>query len=110
MAYTIAPVTKEMIDQVQSYISTEETFHMDAFDMEEITNLVYGKRVEMLESPNDTTHEYNVNGVVEQYDQKTLDNAIKDGNLECYSYGVILDDLCAKKIIKPGNYFLRMSW
>lgn len=110
MTNNITPVTAELIEQVQGYISTQQTFHMDAFDMEEITEMVYGNRIEMLESPNDTTHEFTVDGKLGDYEKKQLKKAIEDGNLECYSYGVILEDLCAKKIIKPGNYFLRMSW
>lgn len=110
MTRTIAPVTTDMIEKVQGYISTEQTFHMSAFDMEEITEMVYGNRIEMLESPNDTTHEFTVNGGMDDYEEKQLKNAIQNGHLECYSYGTILDDLCSKKIIKPGNYFLRMSW
>jgi hypothetical protein len=110
MTNVITPVTAELIEQVQGYISIQQTFHMDAFDMEEITEMVYGNRIEMLESPNDTTHQFNVNGKSDDYNKRTLDNAIKNGHLECYSYGVILNDLCAKKIIKPGKYFLRMSW
>jgi hypothetical protein len=33
MTHTIVPVTTDLIEKVQGYISTEQTFHMDAFDM-----------------------------------------------------------------------------
>jgi hypothetical protein len=110
MIRTITPVNAELMGKVQSYVSTEQTFHMDAFDMEEITQMVYGSRIEMLESPNDTTHEFTVKAKLDDYDKETVQEAIKDGYLACYSYGAILNDLCEKTLIKPGNYFLRMSW
>jgi hypothetical protein len=110
MIRTITPVNTELMEKVQGYVSTEQTFHIDAFDMEDITEMVYGTRIEMLESPNDTTHEFTVKAKLDDYNKKTVQQAIEDGSLECYAYGAILDDLCEKTLIKPGNYFLRMSW
>lgn len=104
---TINPEIKE---KIQSFVETKKTFHIDAFDMEDITESVYGVRIEMLESPNDTTHEYSVDANLDNYDQEKLDNAIKNGHMAHYLYGVILSDLCKKGYIEAGEYFLRMSW
>jgi hypothetical protein len=102
----------QILDKIQSYISVKKTFHVDAFDMEKITEIVYGKSIEMLESPNDTTHQ--VSGVkkeeLDEYDISTLEKAIKDGCLENYNYRIMLTDLCNKDYLEPGDYFLRMSW
>jgi hypothetical protein len=98
-------------EQLQAFVTPQHTFHIDAFDLQEITQLVYGKEIEMLESPNDTTHEYTAQaGALEAYDQKALDEAIECGSLECWQYRVILNDLCNKGYLTAGEYFIRMSW
>lgn len=99
-----------LLSQIQSFISTEKTFHIDAFDLQEITLLVYGVTIEMLESPNDTTHEFTVNSTLDKYEQEYVNNAIQNKYLECYNFGSILNDLCNKNFIEKGKYFVRMSW
>lgn len=42
--------------EVQSYFSKEVTFQIDGRQLEKITESVYGKRIEIIESDNDTTH------------------------------------------------------
>ena len=97
-------------DFVQSFIEQEKTFQINAFDLEKITKTVYGKSIEMLESPNDTTHEYTVSASVDNNSQETLENAIKNGYLEYWQYSCILDNLCQKGLVESGKYFVRMSW
>ena len=97
-------------DFVQSFIEQEKTFQLDAFDLEKITQTVYGESVEMLESSNDTTHEYTVSASVDKNSQQTLEKAIKNGYLEYWQYGCVLDDLCHKGLVETGKYFVRMSW
>ena len=97
-------------DFVQSFIEQEKTFQLDAFDLEKITQTVYGKSIEMLESSNDTTHEYEVKSNLDKNGQKTLAESIKNGHLEYWQYSCILDDLCQKGLIDKGKYFVRMSW
>lgn len=101
---------QELLNEIQSFVSTKKTFHIDAFDMEEITQLVYGKSIEMLESANDTTHEFSVSANSAYHDKETLKKAVEEGSLEYYQYGTILDDLCSKGYLEAGEYFLRMSW
>ena len=103
-------INAELREKIQSFISTEQTFHIEAFDMENITKAAYGKEIEMLDSPNDTTHQFNVEKELPEWDEKIVKKAIEDRSLECHLYRVILNDLCKKEYIKPGRYFLRMSW
>jgi uncharacterized protein YgbK (DUF1537 family) len=103
-------VNPELLQQVQTFVETKKTFHIDAFDMEDITEAVYGVRIEMLESANDTTHEYTVKNTVDKHDESYLKKAIADGHMAHWQYGVILSDLCRKGLLEPGEYFLRMSW
>ena len=96
--------------EVQSYFSKEVTFQIDGRQLEKITESVYGKRIEIIESDNDTTHSYKVETGLADYEQEKLDTAIEEGILECYEYNVILNDLCTKGLIEPGQYFVRVSW
>lgn len=101
-------ITKE---EVQAIFECKKIFYFDGFDFEQLTQQIYGKRIEILESANDTTHEFSdMNGELDEYDQKTLDNAIRNGYLEYYSYRVILNDLVKKQLLEPGDYFMRISW
>lgn len=106
----MSEMNKETYNIVQSYIKTQKTFHISDVDMENIIHSVYGKNIEMLESQNDITHEYNVVDQMNEYDDEKLEKALKDGHLEYYNYGVILNDLCEKEYIQPGKYFIRVSW
>ena len=103
-------VNQDQKGLVQSYIEQEKTFSIDAFDLEEITKSVYSSSIEMLESSNDTTHQYNVDTSEDEYSKKTLENAIKNGYLEHWNYSCILNNLCTKGLIEKGKYFVRMSW
>lgn len=98
-------------NKIQSNVWEKHTFHMNALRFREITQLVYGKSIEMLGSSNDTTHEYTVEGAGLNGDEKkNLEKAIKYGGLEERNYNLILEDLCQKGYLQPGEYFLRMSW
>lgn len=100
-----------IFDAIQAKIEEKSTYHMNAFRLEDITEMVYGKKIQMLESPNDTTHEYTVHGGgLGEEDQETLNDAVESGGLEDWNYDLILEDLCEKGYIKPGKYFVRMSW
>ena len=102
--------TEENKNFIQSFIAKKSTFHMNAFNLENITQVIYGKSIEMLESPNDTTHEFTVEEKQDNYKKEDLQKAIKNGYLEYWQYDCILNDLCEKGLIEPGKYFLRMSW
>lgn len=104
-------VTAATPEKIRSYISKQQVFYMDAYDMEEISEMVYGQRIEMLESPNDTTHQFNVtNNPLDKYEQEYVTQAVKNGHLQCWAYRYLLCDLCIKGFVEPGKYFLRMSW
>lgn len=97
-------------DLIQKYITEEKIFYIDAFDLEHITKTVYGVSIEMTNSPNNTTHEYNVSSDLSEYDKETLRDALANENLECDYYNSILNDLCNKNMIESGKYLIRMAW
>ncbi len=99
-----------MQTSLQHRFEKKTTYQIDAFDLEALLQSVYGTRIEMLESANDTTHEFRADATVDEYEQETVQKAIKQGALECWAYGALFNDLCHKGYIKPGTYYVRMSW
>lgn len=104
-------MTTEAQNLINKFISVQKSFEVDAFHLQQITKAVYGGAIEMLESPNDTTHEYDVSAdELEEWDKEYLANAIKNKYERYFQYGVILNDMCIKGLIEPGKYYVRMSW
>ena len=102
---------QNIVNEIALRLHAKYTYHIDAFGLEHITELVYGKKIKMLESPNDTTHEYSIEGEgLDDYDQETLNEAIESGGLEDWNYDLVLEDLCEKGYVQPGKYLVRMSW
>lgn len=103
---------KKSVENLQSHFTEETTYYIDAFDLEKVLEQVYGKRIEMTESSNDTTHEFNVESNNSEYkwDKEDVEKAIKQGHMPCWKYYAILNDLCSKGHIKEGKYFIRMCW
>ena len=100
----------ELLQAAQAIVTKSGGFKIYYGDLENLTDTVYGKYIEMLESPNDTTHEFDVDGNLDEDDQEALEKAIKKGYLEYYRYGVILNDLVRQGLMEPGQYLVRVSW
>lgn len=102
-----------IVEDLQEYFSQEVTYHISARDLEELLIFkVYKKRIEMTESLNDSTHEFIVEAKNDEYeyDKETVEKALQNGYMPCWQYYTILNDLCSKGHIKPGRYFIRVSW
>lgn len=93
-------------------LKTKSSFHLSASNFETGTLAVYGKRIEVIDSPNDTTHEFRgVDGAkLDKSDQKALDEAIHNGDIEAYQAGVVLNDLVKRGVLTAGDYYIRVSW
>jgi hypothetical protein len=63
-----------------------------------------------LESPNDSVHDYEVTGKVDEYQQEDIVEAIANKNTEYYMLGPILNDLCSKGKLEAGCYLVRVCW
>ena len=86
-------------------------FHMSDSSFESGTKAVYGKSIELLESSNDTTHEYTkIDGVVEEWYEDDLEKAIEDGDIECWKAHIVLNDLVRRGALPAGDYFIRVCW
>ena len=100
------------VENLQNYFTEKVTYHISERDLEKLILKVYGKRIEITESSNDTTHEFEAeaNNDEYEYDKETVEKALEDGYMPCWQYYTILNDMCTKGYIKPGRYFIRVSW
>ena len=63
-----------------------------------------------LESPNDSTHRFTVDGKVSEYDQKAIDDIKSRESCEYYMLGLVLNDLCKQGLVEPGTYLVEVRW
>lgn len=92
---------------VQGFVETKTTYHLTIQDMLKITEKVYGKSIQMEEGINETTYEYKVIAKDCNYEHQ---QDMKEGYVGHWSYGKILEDLCYRKLLEPGDYFIRFTW
>lgn len=92
--------------------TTKSTHYVDYFDMQNYLTEKLGKRVEIIESPNDTDYSIDIEkGDIYEYDQDTIDEFIENGYIYMdYGYHTIFKYLCNQGIIEEGNYVIRVSW
>ncbi len=95
-----------MIESLQHHFDENITHHIYCSDLEQLTLEVYGNVIGLMSS-NDTTHEFNVG---KGKDVSYLQQGIDSGDLEDWQYDSVLNDMCDKGLIKPGLYFVRVSW
>jgi hypothetical protein len=90
----------------------EASFHMSDSGFESGTRSFYGKRIGIIDTPNDTTHEVSIESVeaLESWDQETLDEAVADGNIESWKLNVVFQDLVNKGVLQPAKYYVRVCW
>jgi hypothetical protein len=65
-----------------------------------------------LGSPNDSTHSYTVigNGPDYEFDEDSVNEAIESKGCEHYGLGIVLNDLCKKEKLPPGEYLVSVCW
>ena len=86
---------------------------IDYHDFGTFVQEVYGlrDRFDILETPNDSTHSYSgIDGKMSEYEETQLAEMIKDGCGEYYRLADILNDLCRKGKIVPGDYLIDVCW
>jgi len=91
----------------------EETFYV--MDYDEVDSLIeqhYGRGYEFLakeEASNDSTHRFNVNGRLSEWDQRDVDKWVQTGS-GSYLTSRLLNDLANKGVIPTGNYLIEVCW
>jgi hypothetical protein len=86
---------------------------IDAFDLEGLVCEAYSLSDfnAILESPNDCVHSYAVtDDPLEPWDQNILLEAISNQDINYYNVKVILNDLCRRGAIDPGEYLMEVCW
>lgn len=92
-------------------IETKTCFYMSDSGFEAGTRAVYGKEIRLLDSNNDTTHEYSrIDGVVNEWDEKRIQQALEQGGIEYHLAYLIFNDLVRRGVIPKGDYFVRVCW
>ena len=91
-------------------------FEIDCWDFEKLVHKVYGHKdyeyVADVECGNDSSQRYNgikVDQESSKWDKRDLDEFIESGKYSNIAY-ILLQDMCRKKIIKPGNYLISVCW
>lgn len=93
-------------------MTLEASFHMTDSGFRAGTKSFYGKRIDIIDTPNDTTHEVSIEGIetLESWDQKTLEGAVSRGDIDAWQLNVVFQDLVNKGVLQPGKYYIRVSW
>ena len=102
-------MTTQAKNLIEKYLKTQSTYSIDYEKMEEITQEIYGKSIEIFKRTNDTTYRY----IVEQnhsHSQKELQKTIINGGCEEHYFGYILNDMFEKGFIPSGIYYIYVSW
>jgi len=91
----------------------ETVYRADYDDVEEFIQKFYEdpeyEFVVDMESHNDTSLRFNVNGKLDDWSQKKVEE-FRAGKRRPFICGALLNDLCRQKIIKPGDYIVDVSW
>lgn len=93
-------------------LSFEASYHLHHSNFESGTQAVYSKRIRIIETPNDTTHEISIDKAepLPTWSQEELDEAVAQGHIEAWNLDVVFQDLVNKGVLEPGKYYVRVSW
>jgi hypothetical protein len=107
---------KEKASQNAFRAETKTTVHIDAFALEKWFKSVFGKELEFVattECDNDSSHEFDVDGIVDNntYD-KQAEAFIYGDRKSAPNYGInsVLNVLCRDGFIPAGEYVVSVSW
>lgn len=87
---------------------------VDYYDVEVLIHKIYGSHFEIVaqeEASNDSNLTFTVEAKEPEYDwdRDELEKFTSNRTSDC-STSLILNDMCRKGIIEPGNYLINISW
>ena len=94
----------------------EVSYHtVNHFEWERVVNEFYKPTPEWdfvsdHEANNDSDYSFNVDGKVDDRDEKRLEAFRKDSLSQSFMTRMLLNDLCKKGLIPEGVYLIRVSW
>lgn len=90
-----------------------EYFETEYEEFEELIKKVYEQNYDYIcdtECGNDSSQSYMVqSNELDKYDEKAINIFIESGRYN-NMVAVLLNDLCRRKIIEPGNYLIHVCW
>jgi hypothetical protein len=100
-----------ILEQPQIF-SSKAVWHVDIFNLNDFIAEKYNlSNFEgNLEASNDTSHEMTIDGELDQFHGDDIEKILKNGNVEIWGLSTVLNDMCNKGWILPGNYIVRVSW
>jgi len=103
------------IDISDIKISEKHIFEIECWDFNNLVKRVYGHDYEYVadtECGNDSCQSYDEIGLCDisnKRSEEDLEKFIKTGNGN-FMARILLVDMCRRKVIKPGNYLINVSW
>jgi len=97
-------------------VREENILNVDYGDFEEFVAEAYGKdSFQILESPNDTVHRFDISkpdSIYDDFEREQIEKWLLEEEfaVECYSLGYLLEDLARKDLIKRGIYLIDVCW
>lgn len=91
----------------------ETYFTIDYGDLDEIIQAEYENEdfTCVLGQHNDSTLEFSIDGQFEDWEENNLQRYLKDFNQdEWNTTRWLMNDLCRKGLIWPGNYLIQICW
>lgn len=87
-------------------------YKVEYHDLEAFVKKIYNMRnyefVANQECSNDSSHEFNINGILGKWELAESEK-IRNGRLSCSNRSV-LQTLCADGYIEPGTYIINVCW
>lgn len=87
------------------------TYSIDYNDLDSLIKKVYDVDVEScLDQSNDSTLFISVDGILSRFDQTDLEVFLSTEIQEYNTLRLLLNDMCRKNLIEPGQYLVNISW
>lgn len=87
------------------------TYSIDYNDLNSLIKKVYDVDFEScLDQSNDSTLSISVDGMLSLFDQNDLEVFLSTKIQEYNTLRLLLNDMCRKNLIEPGQYLVNISW
>lgn len=91
----------------------ETVYKVNYGDLQKLVAKIYKDKeysfIETQECGNDTSHEFSVDGKINDYDKSDAEN-IRKGQIDAYRNYLLMNVLCADGHILPGEYIINVCW
>lgn len=103
--------TKETREEFEGLLDKRTTLHIGYVELENFLSKIFGFRIRMVGSSNDTVHEANVTSLPDEDDVKEIEMMIKrDRTFEYWRVHQVFGWLVYNGYIDMGDYFVNVWW